>query len=225
MNFFASLLVTALLTWVSTGLGQQHFDKEHVERESTRIAHAILKDIEGGKLPARVDEALHTLVKMAAWHLKDQGRSELAMRYEYEFNEQFLGYISRVYDRHDIPDKYEPLSDWLRDFYNTLEFIFGEPFMRATRLFDIKVINNCIPVTFCLFDIELALKNHEEYFPYFEALVGTVTYWVANGVCIGVTWGAGTFWLCTPIAWGAENVMEKFLAPRISEPSYNLFCK
>jgi hypothetical protein len=92
-------------------------------------------------------------------------------------------------------------------------------------LFDIKVINNGLPVTFCLFGIEEKLNSHDEYYPYFQALVGTVTYWVANGTCIGLTWGAGTFWLCGPIAWGSEHIMEKFLAPRISKPSYNLFCK
>lgn len=222
------LLYVGLTVSCPTAQGSQSpttpYTKQEVEERSRSIARQVAYDIENGRLAPRLDEALHNLVKMGVWHLKDRGHNHIAMRSWFEFNERYINYFEVAFQGHEIPDKYPPLSEWLRNFYNTLEFILGEPAMRTTRLFDIKVINNCIPVTFCLFGIEESI-DLTQYEPYFVALSGTITYWVANGICIGATWGTGAFWLCSPIAWGAENLMEKFLAPRIVSPSFNLFCK
>lgn len=185
------------------------------ETSAEEVSHKLEQDIKHGKLRERTGLALEMMIRFAVRELKDRGREAEAWRVWYEYHEHY----SQYFTNRDLGD-HKPLSQWIADTYDLLEFIFGKQFMRVTRLEDIKIINFALPVVFaCVDDVDA-----DEYFKHFQPLTGTIAYWSVWGTCTALTFGGGWFLVCTPAGWAAENLTEKFVAPKLNKPMHNLFC-
>lgn len=178
------------------------------------VARRLEVDIREGRLRQRSGLALEMMIRFSVRELKDRGREPEAWRIWFEYNE-----VKRYFTSRDLGD-HQPLSEWLADTYATLEFIFGEPFMKSTRLEDIKIINFALPVVFACVDA----VDEGEYFLHFSPLTGTIAYWSVWASCTAASMGTGWFIVCTPAGWAAENITEKFVSPKLNKPMHNLFC-
>jgi hypothetical protein len=142
-----------------------------------------------------------------------KGKKAEAQKLLNEWDFRWSGYFLRGLGDH------APFSQWVAEKYAMIELILGVDICHALRLDDIKILNYGVPVVFsCVDDVD-----PEEYGLHFIPFAGTVVYWTSFFACVGGTWGTG-FLFCSPISWGAEFVTEKWIAPALNEPAWNMFC-
>lgn len=185
-----------------------------ISPRTKRLAAQFEKDIRAGRLNVKANHAIQTLLRRGAYEMKLHGHYGVAdfMMYEWATRYQYM-LTSR-----DLGD-HAPLSQWLAEKYEEMEFILGKDICHALRLDNIKIINFGIPVAlFCVDHVDAV-----EYQKHFQPLAGVVTYWSTFGVCIGATFGTG-FLFCTPIAMGTEWIMYNAIAPNLSPQIWTMVC-
>jgi len=198
------------------------YGKPEVSERTTSQAKRFRKKIESGKLRQETDNALDAIIRLASYKLHKDGYESLSQKLINEWESQWKGYLTR----RDITD-HAPLSEWLHEKTDMLEFILGKDIMHALRLDDLITINFCIPVIFsCIDDVSL-----EEYGFHFigdgkngyRGLGPVLSYWGSFFTCVGLTWGTG-FMFCAPIAMGVELIVKLGVAPKLNEPLWKHFC-
>jgi len=121
----------------------------------------------------------------------------------------------------DVPELYEPMSQWLRLRLNQIEAAIGTQLYNVLHLDDLQTINEGTPFA-------LRLKKYmgenvptmATYALYFDPWAGVIAYWTTWGVCVAATWGGGVAFICTPAAMLAEKVVRDNLAPRWDDRIY-----
>ena len=187
-----------------------------VSDRSRGKARTFGQQIRRGELPQRTNKALDAMVRFAAYKLKRSGNTTQADKLIKEWENQYSRYLENARDLGD----HAPLSKWLADKISLLELILGTQLMKATRLYDLKVINYGLPMVFRCLDH----ADEVEYGKHFIPLTGVVIYWTSFFVCVGGTWGTG-FLFCGPLAMGAEFLTVNLIAPRLNHFCWNLACR
>lgn len=190
-----------------------------VSDAAERQSRDFERDIRMGKMRERTNVALNAIVRLAILKLRVNGYKLEANRIEREWTGKWDGYILRV-GRGPGDHTHKPLSDWLQQKTDTLRLIFGDQFMHMTRLWDLVVINDSIPIVFSCEDN----VGEQEFSEYFIPFSGVVLYWGSFFACVGGTWGTG-FMFCGPIAMGCEFLDTHFLAPKLNGWVWGLSCQ
>lgn len=210
-------------------------EKVHVKAEARRQVRLLKAEIRSGNLDAlaqRSDAAIQAMVARGVKELAIRGDEVYAAQAQSEYETKFRGYLTRMVRSRDIGD-HKPLVEWLDSFYERLEFVLGVELCKATHLSDLYTLNHCIPVVFhpCTFPMDAVGGDREsEYQRHFAkgsvyyGLVPVVTYWALDIGCVAATQGAGTIWLCGPIAGAGEYLMATFVAPKLSNAVYEHVC-
>jgi hypothetical protein len=214
----------------------QSLDLSH-RQTAHRQARAIRREIEDGNMYAtaqRTDEALDALVARGVQKLREKGDDSFAEQFEGEWSDQFRGFLAHAMAQNggrDIGD-HKPLIQWLATFYDHLESVLGVQVCKSLHLSDIKTFNYCIPIVFhpCTFPMDnVTVSREAEYANHFAkgavyyGLIPVVVYWVCDISCIASTSGIATM-ICGPLSGGAEFIMGKWFAPRLSNRIFERAC-
>lgn len=201
-------------------------------------AHAsdLKKALAQGKLITvanKADLAIENLVTFGVAKLRAAGDTEGAYYHEHIFETNFKGFLTRLQtardNGRDIGD-HKPLVEWLATFYDRLEFILGVGVCKATHLSDIKTFNFCIPVVFkpCTFPMDgVTGERSDEYKRHFAegdvyyGLLPVTVYWLAEVPCLM----AGGAIVCGIVSGGAEYLVAKFVAPKVSDRVFERACE
>ena len=186
------------------------------------------REIEAGGLKRfgeHVQRDLDGLMKIAVWNLKRKRFYSQASQLEREWGYQRVALTDFITEDGRPIGDFDPLSTWLAEKYEMLELLLGKEVCRALRLSDIKTFNYTIPVVFrpCKYglpEFELHFIHDNNY----RGLAPVVAYWASSITCSVATFGAGYFFVCSPIAMlvelGVDRVAAPWLAPRI----FNMAC-
>ena len=176
-------------------------------------------DIAFDNMEPRLNRALESMVQFAIYKLNRTHHMAMADQLTNEWKKIRRLSVMAIGD-------HEPLSAWLDKWYHTLEFVLGHEVMVATRLIDIDYFNHTLKVVFGCKTVENDEHNNltePDFAAHFEKLMGITAYWGSFFACVGFTWGTG-FLFCSPIAWGAELLLEDIIAPRFSNGLYKRDC-
>ena len=207
-------------------------DRSSNRTKAQRIADDIAKG--EGRLAARTDEAIAQIIKLGARTLRRKGFTADAYHLEDEYNGYFRGFLERMVKSQErkIGD-HKPLSAYLAIAYEILELKLGLTLCSMLHLTDLKTLNYGIPVVFhaCTFPMDaVTVPRKDEYRNHFAGdgryagLVPVISYWVVWGFCEAATWGAGWFFICSPLGTVCEIVMEKYIAPGLSDRIFDRVC-
>jgi len=172
----------------------------------------------------RTDRALDGLFKIAVMNLKRRGYYEEADYIQRGWSRQ-KGQLQVLHaSARDIGD-FEPLMTWLAVAYEIIEFKLGYNLCYTLRISDLKTFNYTIPVVFkpCahpLTDFTEHFVHDERY----RGLCPVVAYWTTSITCSIATFGAGYFFICSPIAMLVELGFDKAVAPWLAPKIYNWAC-
>lgn len=190
-----------------------------VSGASKNQARSFERDLRNGRLRNRTNDSLNSILSFAAYKLRQKGHRKEADLLQREWTTKWDGYIIDV-GRAPGDHSHKPLSIWLQQKTDILTFILGIEVMKATRLWDLVVINDSIPIVFGCEDN----VGQEEFGTYFVPFTGVLIYWGSWGACTGLTWGAG-FFFCGPIASGCEFLDTQFIAPKLNATIWSWSCK
>lgn len=199
-------------------------EKEVSNKRADRIAREIYED-KMVVLARKTDRSLAAIIDIGTRNLRLRG-------YKKEATELQSGYYKLTHfvektvlkGVRDIGD-FEPLSKYLAVAYEVLEYKLGYQICYTLRLTDIKSLNYAIPVVFhpCKF----GLSEFELHFVHdikYRGLLPVVSYWTTVITCSIATFGAGYFFVCSPLAMGVEFAMDRWVAPALAPKIYNLVC-
>lgn len=198
-----------------------------------RAAYDLKDQIEQGELAARTDAAIAEIIRVAVIRLRTEGFSDEAWWTERIYDLEYKGFLTRMVSGRDIGD-HKPLIEWLANTLKMLEDKLGFETCKALRLTDIDVLNYGIPIVFrpCSFDMNAVQGDRiDEYRRHFAAspkyggaLVPVVTFWTVDISCSVITYGAGWFFICAPLGNAAEWIMQKWIAPKLSDRIFHAAC-
>lgn len=190
---------------------------------AVQTAARLEQDILDGKLLTQTNIALSNLIRTAAGELRKRGHSYQGNQMETEW---FDTYQYRLLKGRDIGD-HGPLSQWLADKYNMLEFLLGVEVCKALHFSDLKTFNYCIPVVFNPCNPEWDKEEYKRHFSegsVYYGLVPTVSYWVLYGACGAATMGTGFIYGCGLAGAISEKLVAMFVAPRLSDFIWDKAC-
>lgn len=198
--------------------------RQDAEKRAARIA----RDFDERHFVAMADHtnlALRALIKIGYLNLRRNGYRAEAEKLRAGW-QKFDGELVRIVSNpnRDIGD-FEPLSAYLAMAYEVLEYKIGYKLCYILRLTDIKTLNFGIPVVFS--PCKHTLNDFCEHFIHDEKYRGVapvVTYWVTVITCSIATYGAGYFFICSPIGMLTELTMDKAVAPWLAPKIYNWAC-
>lgn len=205
-----------------------------------RIAYEIDDDIRNDttKLASYADKAIENLIHVGTNRMKMEGFGLEAISIQNQFQERYQGFLYKMVTSptRDIGD-HKPLSQFLNIVESTFELTLGIATCKMLHLTDIKTFNFAIPVVFhpCSFPMDLVSGTRmDEYKRHFaggshsdskyDGLISVVTYWVVEFSCSMATLGSGWFFICSPLGSAGEWIMERFLAPKLSDFVYTKAC-
>lgn len=196
--------------------------------DASRRVEKMRREIEIGGLKRLAEHTardLDALMKIAAWNLKRKKYYSQASQLEREWKYHRVALTSFMMEDGRAIGDFEPLSQWLAEKYEMLELILGYEVCRALRLSDIKTFNYTIPVVFkpCehgLPEFELHFIHDDRY----RGLMPVVSYWATSITCSIATFGAGYFFICSPIAMLVEVGVDKWAAPWLAPRIFNMAC-
>jgi len=171
---------------------------------------------------------LENLIHFSYITLRKKGYRTYAEELKTEWHSikyQFKAHLSYRGCR-DIGD-FDPMSQWLADWYDKIEGAIGKPLCDLLHISDIKTFNYCVPVVFDPCFPQWDKNDYIEHFAtdnIYHGLSPVVLYWVSYGVCAGATWGLGAFTFCGPIASGLEYLYEYTIADDLGGKIYDMFC-
>ena len=125
--------------------------------------------------------------------------------------------------RRDIGD-FEPISEWLALAYEVIELALGYQTCSLLRITDIKTINFGLRVV--LNPCKYGPVEFNKHFcgDKYRGLGPVVAYWSVVTSCSIGTFGAGYFFVCSPLGWLIERGVNKVVAPKLSPRIYNRAC-
>lgn len=177
------------------------------------------KEVRKGRLRQKTNIALDGSINFAAYKLRQSGHKKEADQLLKEWNKKWYGYVNTV-GRAPGDHSHAPLSQWLREKLDMLTLILGIQTMKATRLWDLVILNDSIPVVFrCIDNVDEA-----EFAEYFVPFASVVAYWTTFFTCVGFTWGSG-FLFCGPLSFGVEMLVNNVVAPRLNPAIWKLSCQ
>lgn len=176
-------------------------------------------------LANRTDQALDAVLKVSITNLNRKGFRSLAREVD-QGRMKFRGEVTRLTmnPSRDIGD-FEPLSDWLAGIYDKIEAALGYEICRALRISDIKTFNYTIPIVFrpCSVDMD-EYELHFVHDAKYRGLFPVVVYWVSSMTCNMATFGAGAFFICSPISMLIEMGADRWVGPWLSPRIWGAFC-
>lgn len=187
------------------------------------------------KHAARTNRVLRGIFKIAVMNLKRYGFDDEARDIQQGWREHD-GELQRIvaYGYRDIGD-FKPLSDWLASAYDKIESKLGYQLCMTLKLSAIKSYNYGIPVFFqmCRYGETEAIHHGcgDSHLPStppnlhpYEGIVDLTAYFsVLIGCEIG-TYGAGTFWICSPLAMLTEWVVDNKLCEPLTGFIFDKAC-
>lgn len=213
-----ALLLVFLLAFVAC-LTAQGYTAESTTVYMKERAEAVRRDINNRGLIAiaeRSDDGIALRVKKGCNLLREAGDVTSADYYEYRFESKYRGFLMKMVSQRKIGD-FKPLSQYLADLYDRVEFTVGISVCQATHFSDLKTYNFCLPVV-------LHPKDYSES-DYRDHFAGDGIYY---GLIPVLSWDACEIGLLAigvmvPVCGGAEWVMGTFIAPRLSDFVYSRF--
>lgn len=221
MKLLTILLVINMLTGMSFADEEPvMYAKPEISARTKRLASRFENDVKAGRLKERTHKATDAIIRLAVYKLNRVGKKKEAAQLLKEWKEQEVFFLGRGIGDH------KPLSKWIADKYNMLEFTLGKDICYDLRLSDLKSINFGIPVVLsCVDDVD-----EMEYFKHFvsdedyRGLGPVAGYWTSFFACVGSTWGTG-FLYCAPLAMGVEWLSKNYVCPKLNEPLWKRACK
>lgn len=216
MKKLSMVLILVLLLQVETASSKsKNLEADTYRGESYKSALSFKEAVKKNKLREKTNKTVDMLVRVAEVELKKKGAFTLAanIRQEYEAR-----YLTIFLDERGVGD-HEGVA-WLLSIHGRVEFVLGESICRATRLHDLWVLAETIPVCFSCIDS----VDNIEYLLHFVPFSGVVSYWGSVILCTGATLGSGVTFLCGFIGMGVEAVVERFVAPPLSQGCWKRAC-
>lgn len=176
------------------------------------------------RVAERSNLAIRAIVKIAAINLRANNFYKEAIEIE-ELWGRFDGQLVDIaLNKRDI-GWFEPLSDTLAIIYEIIEQKLGFEMCHALRLDDLKTINFGLHVAFrpCIYGFDEFYKHMADD-PKYRALLPVISYWATVISCTVATHAIGYFFVCSPIGWAIERVVENRIAPKITFKLYQLAC-
>lgn len=201
-------------------------DRNNAERKERKIRD----DFSRGDfriIADRTDTALNAIMQIGIRNLERFGHKSEATKMRNEWR-VWSGSLSRLVsaDGRNIGD-FKPFSDKIAAFYEILELSLGYDRCYLLRLSDIKTVNSALPVVFdpCTY----GLTEFEMHFggindPRYRSLIPVVSFWLVELTCGIATYGAGTFFICSPIASLVEYGVDSWVCPAIAPKIYQRIC-
>lgn len=208
VRLFAAMLA-AFFLFAGNASAINKVDHQKMAKEFSRKTDIV-------ELAVETDRNLNAMIRLAIFNLRLQGRGDLADQIKDEWENQWQGALVTQTMLKDLGD-HEPLSQWLAVVTATIELVIGPQAMKFLHLDDLVIINYAIPVVFNPTDPEW---DQAEYKLHFVPLAGVTAYWGSYIACVGATWGGGIVFLCTPVGMISENLVVKFVAPKMSDRVY-----
>ncbi len=243
---FVVLTVSALAKEIPTGNWDELYEEIHGNgvyttanhKEATSRAKAIARDVEDlDGLADRTNVALRAIFKVAVRNLKLYGYTDEARTLQSGWK-NWDGQLQRIVgsrryaDSRDIGD-FPGLIAWIDQAYDVLELTLGYKLCYTLRLTDIKTINRGLVVVFqpCKHGATQMLSHscgdlHTtplHPMPY-RGLINITAYWVTSFTCSMATFGAGAFFICSPLAYLVELSFDKWLCEPIQGKIYEWAC-
>lgn len=176
------------------------------------------------RVAERSNLAIRAIVRIAGINLRANNFHKEAIEIE-QLWERFDGQLVDIaLNKRDI-GWFEPLSDTLAIIYEIMEQKLGFEMCHALRLDDLKTINFGLYVAFrpCIYGFDEFYKHLADD-PKYRALLPVISYWSSVISCSVATHGLGYFFICSPIGWAIERVVEKRIAPRVTPKLYDMAC-
>lgn len=197
------------------------------ESQAEKHSKKLQRELEEGglgRMAVRTNFALGGLFKVAVMNLKRRGYYEEANTIERGWRARDGEIVRLQQEARDIGD-FEPLMTWLAVAYEIIEFKLGYNLCYTLRITDLKTFNYTIPVVFK--PCKYTLDDFTEHFVHderYRGLCPVVAYWTTSITCSIATFGAGYFFICSPIAMLVELGFDKWAAPWLAPKIYNLAC-
>ena len=189
------------------------------------------EDIERGgliRLAYRGEQALDGIMDIAYRNLRFRGHKQYAEQMKAEWAEHrgvVVALALNIGQKGRPIADYAPLSAWLANTTQKIINALGWDIAHALRITDLHTLNFGLKYIF-----SFACEHGEEEFlyhfaddPNYRAVFPVIAYWAANITCSIATFGAGYFFICSPISllvqWGAEKI-----APAIGGKIYGWAC-
>ena len=177
----------------------------------------IAESYENEELKLRTKMAIAVIVNTSAVELIKHGHVKEARELREQWKSQSVRHFSDNLSIYDLGD-YEPLNQWLADWYDRLESKIPARIFNLTRLEDIKILNYGIPVVF--YPVS-DLWDREEYSKHFVPFTATISYWSFKVGCKVSSLEPIPGLICDIAAKGFEKVVEKEIAPKLSDRIYD----
>lgn len=225
--FTATADITQSPEWVEIHGNGQYTTAEYGAAE--RRLKSIEKDFQRDGLigmAERTNTALRGLMKIAVMNLKRKGHYETAREVENGWRSIDGDIISIVsMDDRDITH-FEPWSQTLALLYIAIEFKLGYQLCAILRLTDIATYVWTPVVVFnpCRYGKTEFLIHFAGNDPKYGSFAPVTSYWLTNIACTIATFGAGYFFVCSPLGMLVEIGMEKVVAPRLGEFIFDRAC-
>lgn len=190
------------------------------------------RDIESGKLSQRTEAALDMLIRVAEGELKKKGAILEGASMRAEWDQDIRYQFRKFVNSKDIGD-HAPISLWLSEKYQMLEFILGVEVCKATHLSDMHTLNHAIPIVFrpCTFPMDAVqgqrideYRRHFSHGQVYYGLVPVTGYWVVYASVTTASAGTGFIYFSGLIASAAEKLIS-FVTPGLSDKLYRAACE
>lgn len=204
--------------------GNQNHTQNQIEEVYKRDTYLISEFDSFYDIANQSNLAIRNIVKLAAKNMWRRGYLQESRR------------IQEIWARHDgqLVDIalgtrdigwFDPISNSLALIYELIEQSLGFEICHLLRLDDLKTINFGLRVAFrpCYYGYEEFYKHMADD-PKYRALLPVIAYWATVIPCSVATYGIGYFFVCSPLGWLAERVMEVKIAPNLTQKLYNLAC-
>lgn len=180
------------------------------------------------------DRAINSALQLAAVELKKKGKiieaDDMMMEWKSIYGSS-LKYMGRKIGDH------KPLSQWLKEKYDLIEFVLGVEVCKKLHLSDIKSLNHGFPVVVkpCTFPMDQVTGTRkDEYKRHFcggphgddtyYGVIPVVTYWAAYTGCTIGTMGTGFVLVCGLAGNTAEKLIG-MVADDLSDRLFDRVCK
>lgn len=175
------------------------------------------------KVATETNLAIRAIVKVSSLNLRRKGYYAEASQLESEWK-QLDGKIVHGLLTRSIGD-FEPISEWLALSYEMLEAKLGLDLCETLRLTDIKTLNYCIKVCF-----QLCKYGYTNFYDHFvtdnryKGLAPVVAYWTTVITCDIASYGAGYFFVCSPIGMLVERAVLIRVGPWLAPKVFDRTC-
>jgi hypothetical protein len=167
--------------------------------------------------------ALRAIITIGVYNLRHKGHPFEAYQLESEWK-KLDGKLIQIVQNRNIGD-FPALSEFLRVAYDTLEAKLGKDICETLRLTDIKTINYCMVVVFR--PCKYGYTNFYDHFvtdTYYKGLAPVVSYWAAVIPCEIASYGAGYFFVCSPVGMLVERAVLKRVSPWLAPKLFDRAC-